>query len=45
MEEKEGEEEEEEVMLAKQNKRFIETMVNTSTYIQRINQHLTSNSC
>lgn len=44
MEEKEGEEEEE-VMLAKQNKRFIETMVNTSTYIQRINQHLTSNSC
>lgn len=27
--------EEEEVLLAKQNKRFIETMVNTSTYIQR----------
>lgn len=34
----------EEVLLAKQNKRFIETMVNTSTYIQRKNQHLTSNS-
>lgn len=27
--------EQEEVLLAKQNKRFIETMVNTSTHIQR----------
>lgn len=32
---KSGKEEEEEVLLAKQNKRFIETMVNTSTHIQR----------
>lgn len=41
----EGGKKEGEVLLAKQNKRFIETMVNTSTYIQRKNKHLTSNSC
>lgn len=40
-----GKKEGEEVLLAKQNKRFIETMVKTSTYIQRKNKHLTSNSC